>query len=312
MEFNHYSVMLKEVIDNLNVKDDGIYVDGTTGGAGHSYEIAKRLGANGKLICFDQDIDAINVAKERLKEFGNKIIFVNENFEEYERALKELEIKKVDGILLDLGVSSYQIDTPIRGFSYMHDANLDMRMDVTSSLTAKYVVNEYPTEKLEEIFYKYGEEKWTKKIVSAIDKYRNDKQIETTLELVNVIKTAIPPKFRYSNRGHFAKRVFQALRIEVNNELGVIENTIPLMIDSLNKKGRFCIITFHSLEDKIVKSIFKEYATGCICPKELPICVCKRERIVKFVSRKPILPTDEELLINSRSKSAKLRVIQKL
>ncbi len=307
LEFNHYSVMLNECIDNLNIRKDKIYVDGTMGGAGHSFEIAKKLNNSGMLIGIDQDSDAISVATDRLKEFTN-IKIVKDNNSNIKKILNDLEINKVDGILLDLGVSSYQLDNKDRGFSYNKDASLDMRMDQTQALSAKNVVNEYSYDKLVKILFDYGEEKYAKSIVKKICEYRENKQIETTMELVDIIKTGIG---KYDDK-HPAKRTFQALRIEVNGELDLLQKSIRDMIDVLAPNGRFCVITFHSLEDRIVKNIFNEYIGKCTCPKDFPVCICGNKPIIKIINKKPILPTGEELEINSRSKSAKLRVIEKI
>ena len=307
MEFNHYSVMLNECINMLNIKQDGIYVDGTLGGAGHSFEIAKRLNESGRLIGIDQDEDAIKTATQRLYNFSN-VTIVKDNNKNIVNILKNLEIDGVDGILLDLGVSSYQLDNAERGFSYNKDANLDMRMDRDNPLTAKIVVNQYSYEDLVKIIFEYGEEKYAKSIAKNICKYREEKEIETTLELAEIIKSSVG---KYDDK-HPAKRTFQAIRIEVNGELKILENAIKDMIDVLKPQGRLCIITFHSLEDRMVKNVFTEHLGKCTCPKDLPICICGQKPIVKLITKKVILPTDEELLNNSRSKSAKLRVIEKI
>lgn len=311
MEFKHKSVLLEECIEQLNIKPNGVYVDCTVGGGGHSLDIVKKL-EDGKLICLDQDEDALKAAKEKLKDYEDKIIFVNSNFENFKNIMNELNIKKVDGALLDIGVSSYQIDTANRGFSYMQDGELDMRMDRTQGLSAWDVINKYSEEDLTNIFYKYGEENWSKRISEFIVEHRNEKTIDSTQELVDIISKAIPKKVRMDMGGHFAKRVFQAIRIEVNKELEVIENVIPDIVELLNKKGRICVITFHSLEDRIVKNEFRDLSKGCICPKELPICVCNHEKQLKIITRKPIEPTEEEKAENSRSRSAKLRVGEKI
>ena len=301
MEFNHIPIMLDEVIENLDIKPDGIYVDLTVGGAGHSTEILKRI-KNGKLICVDQDEEALSVAKDRLLKVSNNVLFYKSNFENFKEILDYFEIEKVDGVLLDIGVSSYQIDNGQRGFSYMIDAPLDK--------TAFDVVNFYNSDDLEYIFYNYGEEKWTKRIVEFIVNYRKEKLIRTTFELVDIIERAIPKSVR-AKGGHPAKRVFQAIRIEVNRELEVIKNVIPDIVERLNEKGRLCIITFHSLEDRIVKDSFKDLARGCICPKELYVCVCNNKPKIKIITKKPLVPSKEEMEKNPRSKSSKLRVCSK-
>lgn len=310
MEFKHVSVLLNECLENLNIKEDGIYVDCTLGGAGHSSEILKRLNKKGRLIGIDQDMDAINAAKSRLKDYEN-VTYVHNNFYNIDSILNELQIEKVDGILMDLGVSSYQLDQGDRGFSYMHDAPLDMRMNRESSKSAYEVVNNYEEAKLYEIIRNYGEEKFSKRIAAFIVEKREDKPIETTFELVEVIKAAIPARFRRDGP-HPAKRTFQAIRIEVNNELGILEKTIEDGIRRLKKHGRMDIITFHSLEDRIVKTKFKKLQDPCECPKEFPICVCGKTPEIKIITKKPIEASDDELEINPRSRSAKLRVAEKL
>lgn len=310
MEFEHIPIMLKEVIDGLNIKPTGIYVDLTVGGAGHSSEIAKKL-TTGRLICVDQDEDAIKVSSERLRKITDNVDFYKSNFENFNEVLDFFNIDKVDGVLLDIGVSSYQIDNGERGFSYMIDAPLDMRMDRSLDKTAFDVVNFYSKDRLEYIFYTYGEEKWTKRIVEFILDRRKKKEIETTFELVEIIENAIPKAVR-AKGGHPAKRVFQAIRIEVNRELEVIKNVIPQIVERLNDEGRLAIITFHSLEDRIVKDSFKDLARGCICPKELYVCVCNNKPKIKILTKKPIIPTREEMEYNSRSKSAKLRICSKV
>lgn len=309
MEFKHYSVMLTETIEGLNIKPDGIYVDGTLGGAGHSREICKAL-ATGRLIGIDQDEAAILAAGERLSEFGSKATLVRSNYCNMEPVLTELGIPGVDGILLDLGVSSYQLDTIERGFSYKYDTALDMRMDQRQSLSAKEIVNDYPEMELYRIIRDYGEDKFAKNIAKHIVRYRADKSIETTGELNEIIKAAIPAKMREKG-GHPSKRTFQAIRIECNRELEVLKSSLDTMIDLLNPGGRLCIITFHSLEDRIVKSAFKVNENPCTCPPEFPVCVCGKKSKGKVITRKPILPTEEELECNSRSKSAKLRIFEK-
>lgn len=311
IKFSHVSVLLPECIENLDIKPDGVYVDGTTGGGGHSLEIAKKLGDNGRLICIDRDRDALNAAGKRLEEYSDKITFVHSNYSELGGVLDELGIEKVDGVLLDLGVSSYQLDTAERGFSYMQDAKLDMRMDRDSSTSAYEVVNEYPEEELRRILFEYGEEKFARNIAANIVKKRAEKPIETTLELAELIKASMPKAAREGGH-HPAKRSFQAIRIEVNSELAGIPPVIDAAVSHMAEGGRIAIITFHSLEDRIVKQKFASLAEGCICPKSLPVCVCNNKPKVKLVSRKPIVASDEELEINPRSRSAKLRVAEKL
>ena len=310
MEFNHVSVLLNECLEGLNIKENGIYVDGTLGGAGHSSEILKRLSKEGRLIGIDQDTDALKAAKERLKDYSN-VTFVHSNFSNIENVLNNLNIDGVDGILMDLGVSSYQLDEGERGFSYMKDAPLDMRMNRENDFSAYNVVNEYSEEDLYRIIRDYGEEKFAKIIASFIVENRQEKNIETTLELVEIIKNAIPAKARREGP-HPAKRTFQAIRIEVNSELSILNKTIEDGVEKLNKGGRMAIITFHSLEDRIVKNKFRDLAVSCRCPKEFPVCVCGEKAKVKIISRKAIEPTKEEVEINPRSRSAKLRVIEKL
>ena len=310
MEFNHVSVLLNECLEGLNIKENGIYVDGTLGGAGHSSEILKRLSKEGRLIGIDQDTDALKAAKERLKDYSN-VTFVHSNFSNIENVLNNLNIDGVDGILMDLGVSSYQLDEGERGFSYMKDAPLDMRMNRENDFSAYNVVNEYSEEDLYRIIRDYGEEKFAKRIASFIVENRQEKNIETTLELVEIIKNAIPAKARREGP-HPAKRTFQAIRIEVNSELSILNKTIEDGVGKLNKGGRMAIITFHSLEDRIVKNKFRDLAVSCRCPKEFPVCVCGEKAKVKIISRKAIEPTKEEVEINPRSRSAKLRVIEKL
>lgn len=310
MEFNHVSVLLNECLEGLNIKENGIYVDGTLGGAGHSSEILKRLSEEGRLIGIDQDTDALKAAKERLKDYSN-VTFVHSNFSNIENVLNNLNIDGVDGILMDLGVSSYQLDEGERGFSYMKDAPLDMRMNRENDFSAYNVVNEYSEEDLYRIIRDYGEEKFAKRIASFIVENRQEKNIETTLELVEIIKNAIPAKARREGP-HPAKRTFQAIRIEVNSELSILNKTIEDGVEKLNKGGRMAIITFHSLEDRIVKNKFRDLAVSCRCPKEFPVCVCGEKAKVKIISRKAIEPTKEEVEINPRSRSAKLRVIEKL
>ena len=310
MKFNHISVLLNECLEGLNIKEDGIYVDGTLGGAGHSSEILKRLSNEGRLIGIDQDTDALKAAKERLKNYSN-VTFVHSNFSSIENVLNNLNIDGVDGILMDLGVSSYQLDEGERGFSYMKDAPLDMRMNRDNDFSAYNVINEYSEEDLYRIIRDYGEEKFARRIASFIVENRQEKNIETTLELVEIIKSAIPAKARREGP-HPAKRTFQAIRIEVNSELSILNKTIEDGVGKLNKGGRMAIITFHSLEDRIVKNKFRDLAVSCRCPKEFPVCVCGEKAKVKVISRKAIEPTKEEVDINPRSRSAKLRVIEKL
>ncbi|GAA0231774.1 16S rRNA (cytosine(1402)-N(4))-methyltransferase RsmH [Metaclostridioides mangenotii] len=311
MEFHHVSVLLNECIDGLNIKPDGVYVDCTMGGAGHSIEIVKKLSSEGLFIGFDQDINAINTAKERLSEYSDRVKFVHSNFENIKSELEKLGITKIDGVLADLGVSSHQLDEADRGFSYMQDAPLDMRMDVRSEFSAYDVVNNYSEDELNRIIKDYGEENWSRRIAKFIVEAREESPIQNTGELVDIIKKAIPKKARIDGP-HPAKRTFQAIRIEVNNELGVITSLIRDVASIMNKGGRICIITFHSLEDRIVKNEFKYLAIDCICPPELPMCQCDKEKEVKVITRKPILPSDEEVEVNPRSRSAKLRVAEKI
>jgi 16S rRNA (cytosine1402-N4)-methyltransferase len=309
MAFEHKSVLLDETIENLNIKPDGIYVDGTLGGGGHSYEIAKRL-IKGRLIGIDQDEAAIKAAGGRLEEFGDKVTIVRSNYCDMKQVLSELRIERVDGILLDLGVSSYQLDTLERGFSYKEDAPLDMRMDTRNTKTAKDIVNGYGEMELYRIIRDYGEDNFAKNIAKHIVRMRQEKPIETTYELIEAIKAAIPMKLRVTT-GHPAKRTFQAIRIELNRELEVLRDTLQDMIELLSPEGRLCIITFHSLEDRIVKSCFKTNENPCICPPSFPVCVCGKVSQGKAVPRKPILPSEKEIEENKRSKSAKLRVFEK-
>lgn len=310
MEFKHISVLLNECIEGLNIKEDGIYVDGTLGGAGHSSEIIKNLCERGRLIGIDQDKDALKAAKEKLKDYNN-VTFVHSNFYNIENILHDLNIAGVDGILMDLGVSSYQLDNGERGFSYMQDAPLDMRMNRENSLSAYEVINSYSEEDLFRIIKDYGEEKFAKRIANFIINKRREKNIESTLELVDVIKAAIPAKARREGP-HPAKRTFQAIRIEVNKELEIIEKTIRDGVERLNVGGRMAIITFHSLEDRIVKTVYKNLANPCTCPSSFPVCVCNKKPIVKIITRKPIEASKEELDYNPRSRSAKLRIIEKI
>lgn len=311
MAFKHTSVLLEETIENLDIKENGIYVDGTLGGGGHSYEICKRLGQGGRLIGIDQDEAAIEAGTKRLLPFKEKVTVVRSNYCEMRHVLDGLGVKAVDGIVLDLGVSSYQLDTAERGFSYREEAPLDMRMDRRQALTAKDIVNDYSEMRLYQIIRDYGEDKFAKNIAKHIAAARQKKPIETTAELAEIIKGAIPMKFRAVG-GHPAKRTFQAIRIELNHELDVLQNSLEDMIDLLNNNGRLCVITFHSLEDRIVKSIFRKNENPCECPPNFPVCVCGKKSKGKVITRKPILPSAEELEENSRSKSAKLRVFMKV
>lgn len=308
MEFKHKSVLLNECIEGLNIKPDGIYVDGTLGGGGHSYEIAKRLNSNGRLFGIDQDEDAIRAAGERLKEFDN-VTLIRSNYENMKNVLAEYGVEKVDGILLDLGVSSYQLDTVERGFSYKYDTELDMRMDTRQTLTAKDIVNEYSEKELFRIIRDYGEDKFAQNIAKHIVKAREEKKIETTFELNEIIAAAIPAKMRQN--GHPSKKTFQAIRIECNRELDVLKNSLDDMIELLGDGGRIAIITFHSLEDRIVKSAYREKENPCTCPPNFPVCVCGKKPQGTVITRKPILPSEEEMEENSRSKSSKLRIFEK-
>ena len=311
MEFKHVSVLFDECMEGLNIKPDGIYVDGTLGGGGHSSGICELLGPEGTLIGIDRDRDALNAASKRLEKYNCNKIFVQSNYSDIAQVLEDLEIDKIDGALLDLGVSSFQLDNPERGFSYMNDAPLDMRMSQDDSFTAYDVVNDYDKKELTNIISKYGEERWASRIADFIVKAREDKPLESTFELVEVIKAAIPASARRTGP-HPAKRTFQAIRIEVNDELGQLERAVEEFCDVLAPKGRLCIITFHSLEDRIVKDIFNQRANPCTCPKEFPVCVCGKTADIKKISKKPILPSAEELEFNPRSRSAKLRVCEKL
>lgn len=310
MEFKHTSVLLQETIEGLNIKPDGIYVDGTLGGGGHSFEVCKRLGAKGSIIGIDQDAAAIKAAGDRLKDFGEKVTIVRSNYCEMKSRLHELGIGKVDGIILDLGVSSYQLDTAERGFSYREDAPLDMRMDTRQSMTARDIVNDYSERDLYRVIRDYGEDKFAKNIAKHIVIARGEEPIETTGQLTEIIRAAIPMKYQKKS-GHPAKRTFQAIRIELNRELEVLRDSLDDMIDLLNPGGRLCIITFHSLEDRIVKSAFKKNEHPCTCPPDFPVCVCGKVSKGSIITRKPILPSEEELEQNSRSKSAKLRIFER-
>ena len=311
MEFHHKSVLLEEVIENLNIKPDGIYVDGTLGGGGHALEVVKRLNEKGRLIGIDQDADAIEAAKERLCDYQDRVTIVRSNYSDMKNVIHNLGIDKVDGIVLDLGVSSFQLDTPERGFTYrVEDAPLDMRMDDRQALTARDIVNDYSEMELFRIIRDYGEDKFAKNIAKHIVQARANKPIETTSELNEIIKAAIPSKVRATG-GHPSKRTYQAIRIELNHELDVLQDNLDDMIDLLNDEGRICIITFHSLEDRIVKSNFKKNENPCTCPSNFPVCVCGNKSKGHVITRKPILPSEKELEENSRSKSAKLRVFEK-
>lgn len=310
MEFNHISVLLNECIEGLNIKENGIYVDGTLGGGGHSSHIAAKL-TTGRLIGIDQDTDAIQAASKRLEPYKNVFTAVHSNFYNVREVLDNLGIEKADGFLLDLGVSSYQLDEADRGFSYMHDAPLDMRMNRENEYSAWNVVNEKSEKELNDIIFKYGEEKWAKRIAQFIVQERAIKPIETTYELVEVIKKAVPKGARRDGP-HPAKRTFQAIRIEVNGELAILDKTVDDMVASLNPGGRLCIITFHSLEDRIIKNAMKRHENPCVCPLEFPVCVCGKKPDGKVITRKPILPSDEELELNPRSRSAKLRILERI
>ena len=310
VKFSHTSVLLFECIDALNIRDGFTYVDCTAGGGGHSLEIAKRMGPNSRLICFDRDKNAIAAATERLKDYLDRVTFVNDNFSSLGSVLRELQIDNLGGVLADLGCSSHQFDVPERGFSYMHDAPLDMRMDTDAPLSAYNVVNEYSENDLKRIIFDYGEERFAPRIASAICRMRADKPIETTKELSDIIKSAIPAANR-ADGPHPAKRTFQAIRIEVNAELDAITPTIKAASANLVSTGRIAIISFHSLEDRIVKQTYKELSKGCTCPNDFPVCVCGNKPSIKEVSKKPIIPSEEELTINPRARSAKLRVAEK-
>ena len=310
MEFKHRSVLLEETVNGLNIRPDGIYVDGTLGGGGHAYEICRRLGDKGSIVGIDQDEAAIEAAGIRLKDFGEKVTIVRSNYCEMKSVLQRLGIDKVDGIVLDLGVSSYQLDTAERGFSYREDAPLDMRMDRRQTMTARDIVNDYSEKDLYRVIRDYGEDKFARNIAKHIVIEREKRSIETTGQLTEIIRGAIPMKFQKKS-GHPAKRTFQAIRIELNRELDVLKNSLDEMIDLLNPGGRLCIITFHSLEDRIVKSVFKKNEAPCTCPKDFPVCVCGKVSKGSILTRKPILPGPEEMEENSRSKSAKLRIFER-
>lgn len=310
MEFRHTSVLLKETIEALNIMPGGTYLDGTLGGGGHAFEVCKRLNENGRLYGIDQDADAIIAAGKRLEEFGKKAVIIRDNYCNAREVLREQGVEKVDGIVLDLGVSSYQLDTVERGFTYKYDTPLDMRMDQRQMLTARDIVNAYHEKTLYRVIRDYGEDQFAKNIAKHIVQARQHKPIETTFELNEVIKAAIPAKMRAVG-GHPSKRTFQAIRIECNHELEVLKNALGDLIHLLNPQGRLCIITFHSLEDRIVKSFFKEMEHPCTCPPEFPVCICGKLPSGRVITRKPVLPSQEELEVNSRSKSAKLRVFER-
>lgn len=310
MEFRHTSVLLKETIEALNIMPGGTYLDGTLGGGGHAFEVCKRLNENGRLYGIDQDADAIIAAGKRLEEFGKKAVIIRDNYCNAREVLREQGVEKVDGIVLDLGVSSYQLDTVERGFTYKYNTPLDMRMDQRQMLTARDIVNAYDEKTLYRVIRDYGEDQFAKNIAKHIVQARQHKPIETTFELNEVIKAAIPAKMRAVG-GHPSKRTFQAIRIECNHELEVLKNALGDLIHLLNPQGRLCIITFHSLEDRIVKSFFKEMEHPCTCPPEFPVCICGKLPSGRVITRKPVLPSQEELEVNSRSKSAKLRVFER-
>ena len=310
MEFEHKSVLLHETVDGLNVKPDGTYVDGTLGGGGHAYEVCTRLGDKGSIVGIDQDAAAIEAAGIRLKDFGEKVTIVRSNYCDMKSQLQKIGIDKVDGIVLDLGVSSYQLDTAERGFSYREDAPLDMRMDTRQKMTARDIVNEYTEMELYRVIRDYGEDKFAKNIAKHIVISRGNCPIETTGQLTEIIRQSIPMKYQKKS-GHPAKRTFQAIRIELNRELDVLRDSLDDMIDILNPGGRLCIITFHSLEDRIVKSAFRKNENPCTCPPDFPVCVCGKVPKGKIITKKPILPSAEEMEYNSRSKSAKLRIFER-
>ncbi len=312
MEFKHIPIMVSQCLDGLNIKKNGVYVDATLGGAGHSSKIADILDKDGILIGIDKDLDAIQASKIRLKDKVCKVILIKDDFKNIKQILKDLEIKKVDGILADLGVSSYQIDEASRGFSYMKDGDLDMRMDKNSVLDAKKVVNNYSEKELTRIFYEYGEEKYSKSIAKKIVEYRKNKPIATTLELRQIVEQSIPNVVIKKNGAGVSKKVFQSIRIEVNNELGSLRDLLDDFIDVLKPKGRICIITFHSLEDRLVKNKFNLESRDCICDKSLPICVCNHKATIKLITKKPITPNEREIKENPRSSSSKLRIAEKI
>jgi len=310
MEFKHTSVLLNETIEGLNINSKGVYVDCTLGGAGHSIEILKNLSDEGRLIGIDQDSDALNAAKKRLSGYRN-VTYVHDNFYNIETVLESLNITEVDGVLMDLGVSSYQLDKPERGFSYMHDAPLDMRMNRDDDLTAYDIVNKYSQEELSRIIKNYGEERFHRRIANFIVEYRNTKEIKTTFDLVEIIKRAVPSKYR-RNGPHPAKRTFQAIRIEVNKELEILNKAIEDSVNALKVGARIAIITFHSLEDRIVKNKFKELVNPCTCPSDFPVCMCGKKPKLKLINRKPIVSSEKELIENPRCRSAKLRIAEKI
>lgn len=310
-EFNHTSVLLNETIEALHIKPDGVYLDGTLGGGGHAYEVCRRLGDEGRFYGIDQDAAAIEAAGKRLEEFGGRVSIIRDNYCNAREVLKEKDVSHVDGILLDLGVSSYQLDTVERGFTYKYDTPLDMRMDQRQKLTAKDIVNDYDEQTLYRVIRDYGEDQFAKNIAKHIVQARAEKTIETTFELNEIVKAAIPAKIRASG-GHPSKRTFQAIRIECNRELDVLKNSLEDFVNMLNPQGRLCIITFHSLEDRIVKNFFREMENPCTCPPEFPVCVCGKIPYGKAVPRRPILPSEEEMEVNARSKSAKLRVFERI
>ncbi len=311
MEFKHTSVLLDETVESLHIKPEGVYLDGTLGGGGHALEVCKRLNEKGRLFGIDQDADAVAAAKERLKDYSDRVTIIRDNYQNARETLAEHGVDKVDGIVLDLGVSSYQLDNAERGFSYMHDAPLDMRMDSRQSLTARDIVNGYDERELYRIIRDYGEDQFAKNIAKHIVQARTEKPIETTFELNDLIKAAIPAKMRAVG-GHPSKRTFQAIRIECNHELEVLRSSLDDMIKMLNPEGRLCIITFHSLEDRIVKSFFREMENPCKCPADFPVCVCGKVPYGRAVPRKPILPSEKEIEENPRAKSAKLRVFERI
>ncbi len=310
MEFQHVSVLLHETIESLKIKPDGIYVDGTLGGAGHAREVCRRLSENGRFVGIDQDREALAASEERLREFGEKVSVVKSNYVEIAQVLRDLQIDKVDGIVLDLGVSSYQLDNAERGFSYMADAPLDMRMDRDQTLSAREIVNEYPENELVRILREYGEERFASRIAANLVREREKKEIETTFELVEIVRNSMPAKAK-NGKGHPAKRTFQAIRIACNHELEVLSEALDQMIELLNDGGRLCVITFHSLEDRIVKNCFRRNERPCTCPPDFPVCVCGRKSKGIVITRKPIRPTRDEQMENTRSTSAKLRVFEK-
>ncbi len=312
MEFKHKSVLLRETIEYLNVRPDGVYVDGTLGGGGHAYEVCRRLSGRGRLIGIDQDEDAIKAAARRLAEFEDKIQIIRSNYCKMQDVLAEIGVSGADGIVLDLGVSSYQLDDPARGFTYREDnAPLDMRMDKRQRLTAKELINTYSEQELYHIIRDYGEDKFAKNIAKHIVMAREEREIDTTGELTEIIKAAIPAKVRM-NGGHPAKRTFQAIRIALNRELEVLRESLEDMIRMLNPGGRICVITFHSLEDRIVKNIFKKSENPCTCPRDFPVCVCGKQPLGKVMTKRPVIPSEEEIEYNPRSKSAKLRVFERM